>query len=123
MTRLFFNSAGKVSTKSGDIINGKSCTVSLHTQKVDYTLVQSIQEGTQTYGEKYVQNAEHLDGLGDTAYIAKRSIGGGLIVSFVHKGRTYTLTYGTSGTGTVPDPSDQVDDLVAMIRSAVARLP
>jgi hypothetical protein len=122
---LFDGASGKVIAKSGAIINGMSCTRSVNAGVVDYALVTSIQQGSATYGEKYVLNAKHLDGLGETAYVAKHSIGGGLIISFVRNGRTYTLNYAKSGTGaaTKPDPSDQSEQLLALIRSAVAQLP
>ena len=125
LPHLFDNVKGKVTTNSGVIINGMSCTLTVETASVSYALVVSIQQGSATYGEKYVQNAKHLDGLGETAYVAKHSIGGGLIISFVRNGRTYTLTYAKSGPdfAKVPDPSDQSDQLLALIRSAVARLP
>ena len=108
--------------KAGPIINGQSCTFSTLANNITYVLTVSIQQGTATYGERYIANAQHLAGLGDTAFVAKHSIGDAVIIGLVAHDRTYTITYAKNGTpGSNVNAAAQADELLALVRSGLAR--
>ncbi|HET9730847.1 MAG TPA: hypothetical protein VFR41_15555 [Acidimicrobiia bacterium] len=112
------------SMRAANVLNGaRSCAIGLDKDNLVHSLVVTAAAGTQTYGEKIIPNARPLAGLGDKAYVAARSIANALIISFIVRGNTYTISYSGGGfAGKHFDPNTQQDELTNLVKTAAARL-
>ncbi len=102
---------------------GKTCIYIYSSPSLVRSLVQSVNSGTASYGEKILPNAKPITGLGEKAFIAQHSLSNALIIQFVKNGKTYNVTYSSGGfQGRHSDPSDQTQQLLTMVKAAAAKI-
>lgn len=87
-----------------------------------YLLQVHVYNGEQFYGERIYTSAEHLDGIGDKAFVAKQ--GNIETVQFVKNGKTVSIAYSVNNIGNAGsvDPASQKADVVALAKTAAGRM-
>jgi hypothetical protein len=110
----------------GDGSGTLSCRITRETPDTVESLVVTTAPGTALFEEalRIVPNAAPLSGLGDQALLAKNAISGATVVQFTKGDTTYSITHNIGGFGgTVANPAQKHDQLMAMIQEAAAALP
>ncbi len=87
-----------------------------------YLLQVHVYDGEQFYGEKVYSGAEHLDGIGDKAFVGK--LGNMVTVQFVKNGKTVSIAYSANsiGDGAKVDPTSQKAEVIALAKTAAGRM-